>query len=197
MPYLLLQTILYNFFLLHGTSTIMWNQCFVLNSGWFCVAAFNVWMTLWRYALVYFRDPSFKIEPLVLEDLNNLTSVQEITGHLTIQESPKELKNLSFFKNLKVIGGRNNAVLFKYVCMYECKDKCMCVYLETNSYILWYLLKYLSKYKNPNIHCPTPKCSVTSLFSIVPLSTSPASPFSLAFYLIHSSSHISLSYILT
>ncbi|CAI9728992.1 epidermal growth factor receptor-like isoform X2 [Octopus vulgaris] len=58
-------------------------------------------------------DPSFKTGPLDLKDLDNLNSVQEITGRLTIQESPVELKNLSFLKNLKVIGGRNEAVLGK------------------------------------------------------------------------------------
>ncbi|GAB1603004.1 epidermal growth factor receptor-like isoform X1 [Argonauta hians] len=54
-------------------------------------------------------DPSFNRSSLNLKDLDNLKSVKEITGHFAIQESPKELKSLSFFRNLEVIGGRNEA----------------------------------------------------------------------------------------
>ncbi|GAB1602446.1 epidermal growth factor receptor-like isoform X2 [Argonauta hians] len=58
---------------------------------------------------VTFRGET-NISPLDLKDLSYLKSVREITGSLTIQESPPELKNLTFLGNLEVIQGRNEVI---------------------------------------------------------------------------------------
>lgn len=52
-------------------------------------------------------DEYNNVTGLDIKNLDWLQGVQEITGYLTVQASPPELKDLSFLKNLKVIGGRN------------------------------------------------------------------------------------------
>lgn len=64
------------------------------------------------YAEVYNNTIGQRYEPMHPSRLNVFKTLREITGYLSIQASHPEFKNLSCFKNLKTIGGRQATDLF-------------------------------------------------------------------------------------
>lgn len=64
------------------------------------------------YAEVYNNTIGPRYEPMHPSRLNVFKTLREITGYLSIQASHSEFNNLSCFKNLKYIGGRQTTDLF-------------------------------------------------------------------------------------